>query len=692
MKSRKIYSSILALMIVFGLLFSNIRAINASAATNALGASDFLKASGPVLKNNSGNGAIVNLRGTNLGGWLMQEGWMSPNGEAALDRSGWTASASSTEPGGSAANALDANLSTRWSSGAAQASGQWFKVDFGGTRAFDEIAINANTSTGDYPGTFNVEVSNDNANWNSIKSATGSTQNVVVHVPDQLKQRYIRISLTGGKGNWFSIHDFNVYVTDDYSTRAKLTSRFGAATAKSLIDVYQDTWIQASDLDNIKNMGMNVVRVPIYWQVLMNTDGSMKPDSEAFRKLDWVVTESSNRGLYVILDYHGSPGAHCPWQSCGQMGSNTQWANATYQNWSVQIWQRIATRYNGNPAVAAYDLLNEPLLSFGEGENAAQVQQKMDFYNRLYTAVRAIDPNHLIMIAAFYSFNQALPPSTYGWTNVMYQTHHYDFNNSNNWGAQNTLIENGINDLTQYQTQWNIPVYAGEFWFHNFNDLYAKWYSALNARNISWTNWAYKNRNPAGNVDSGGTPNATNWGYYLGSTGQVPDINNDSAATIAAKWAGFGTNTFQAQTDFINTAKAYTANFGWSSIKATANNQYASADLNNGGVVYGNRTTVQGWEKFKIINNPDGSVSFQSQANNLYLTADLNNGTKLTALAKGVLGWEKFWRINNADGTVSFQAQANNLYVSADLNNSGIFYANRPSIQGWEKFIIAVAP
>lgn len=692
MKNRLVFLRILTLAIIVGLLLSNSPAMRASAASNTLGASDFLKANGTVLRNNSGNGAIVNLRGTNLGGWLLQEGWMSPNGEAALDRAGWTASASNTQSGSNANNALDGNATTRWSSGAAQASGQWFKVDMGAQRAFDEISINAGTSTGDYPGNFNVEVSNDNTNWTVIKSATGSSQNVIVHVPDQLTIRYVRVSLTSAKGNWFSIHEFNVYVSDEYNTRRVLTNRFGAATAKSLIDGYHDTWIQASDLDNIKNMGMNVVRVPIYWQVLMNTDGTMKSDADAFRKLDWIVTQSSNRGMYVILDYHGSPGAHCPWQSCGQMGSNQLWSNATYQNWSVQIWQRLATRYNGNPAVAAYDLLNEPLLTFGAGENAAQVQQKMDFYDRLYDAVRAIDPNHVIMIASFYSFGQALPPSTYGWTNVMYQTHHYNFNQANDWNAQNTLIESGINDLTQYQTQWNIPVYAGEFWFHNFNDLYGKWYTALNAHNISWTNWAYKNRNPVGNLDAGGIPNATNWGYYLQTSGQVPDINNDSSATIASKWAGFGTSTFQPQTDFINMTKAYTASFGWSSIKASANNNFVSADNYGNNPLVANRATAQGWETFQIINNPDGSVSFLSMANYKYITADLNNSGRLIASAKGVLGWEKFWKITNADGTVSFMAQANNKYVTADLNNGAVLYANRDTISGWEKFTIAAMP
>lgn len=50
------------------------------AVSYGLEASDFLKTSGIVIKNNYGTGSVVNLRGTNLGGWLLQESWMSPLG------------------------------------------------------------------------------------------------------------------------------------------------------------------------------------------------------------------------------------------------------------------------------------------------------------------------------------------------------------------------------------------------------------------------------------------------------------------------------------------------------------------------------------------------------------------------------------------------------------------------------------
>ena len=49
-----------------------------SAATGKIGTMDFLKANGKVLKNSYGSGDTVYLRGTNAGGYMLQEFWMTP--------------------------------------------------------------------------------------------------------------------------------------------------------------------------------------------------------------------------------------------------------------------------------------------------------------------------------------------------------------------------------------------------------------------------------------------------------------------------------------------------------------------------------------------------------------------------------------------------------------------------------------
>ncbi|TFE27520.1 cellulase family glycosylhydrolase [Cohnella luojiensis] len=547
---RRILLVAFSLMILSGLMVTVPQQPKANAAFEA---SDFLKTSGKVIKNNSGTGAIVNLRGPNLGGWLLQEAWMSP-----------------------------------------------------------------------------------------------------MNTPDQ------------------------------FTLTQTLWNRFGTDLNHSLQGGYQDVWIQASDLDNIKNMGLNLVRVPMYWEDFMNPDGSMKPDSHSFRKLDWVITESAQRNIYVMLDFHGIQGGACPWQSCGISNSNQLWSNSTYQDRTVQIWERIATRYNGNPTVAAYDLINEPLLTSGAVESSAQVQQKYNYYNRLYDAVRAKDPNHIIVVAAFFDWEQSLPPSTYGWTNVMYETHHYNFSNFDDWNLTNSMIDTWLSKMAQYQSSYNVPVYAGEFAFGQL-DLWDKWLAGLNAINASWSNWSYK-------VTGGG-----NWGYYNNSSSPVPDIYNDSSATIASKWSQFATANFQVNTGLINVIKKYAGGqpnppTSASSIRAVVNNNYVCAEDAGGSPLVADRTTVGGWEKFNVINNSDGTISLLALANNKYVTADLNQSTKLIARATTIQDWEKFRIVDRGDGKVALQALANNKFVSADLNLGAVLYANRDTASAWEEFIISAAP
>lgn len=542
-------SRLLSISICLLMLAALIPSFSMMRAEAAMGPQQFLKANGSVIRNQYGAGEIVNLRGTNLGGWLQQEEWMSPAG-----------------------------------------------------------------------------------------------------------------------------------VVDEYTLRRVLTNRFGEAGMQSLIDTYRSSWIQESDLDAMKQMGMNVTRVPFYWEDFMNLNGTMKPDSVAFKHLDWIINESAERDMYVILDFHGVPGAACPWHSCGQEGTNQFWSNATYRDWTKQIWTRIATRYNGNPTVAAYDLLNEPLVTMGAGENSSQIAQKMGVYNDLYQAVRAVDSDHIIVIAAFFDWYAAYSPSVYNWSNVIYEVHNYVFDDWFNYNFNQSEINRWLADFERIQREWNAPVYTGEFSF-DYNNLYEQWLMRLNDINVSWTNWSYK-------VRGGG-----NWGYFNNNNQAIPDLYNDSQATIAQKWSRFTTNYFNANTDLQDLVKRNTTTpavaEAWFSIKAVANNQYVSADNYGNDPLLANRTSVQNWEKFKVVQNSDNTISLLSRANQKYVKVDLNNGAKLVASSSQIQGWEKFERVDLGNGTFGLRSLANGLYVSTDLNQSTPqLVANRNSVGGaWEAFI-----
>jgi aryl-phospho-beta-D-glucosidase BglC (GH1 family) len=493
--------------------------------------------------------------GTSANWWSIADfGFQST---AAFDRKGWAITASSTEPGGSVNNLKDGNEATRWSSGAAQANGQWLQFDIGATETFNQVVLDNATDTNDYPRGYTVQVSADSTNWTQVASGAGYPKATPINFPPA-RGRYVKITQTGTSTTWWSIDELNVYLnSDDYNANITYINRFGASTAQSIYNTQQNTFIQASDLDNIASMGINLVRVPIAWTVLLNPDGTWK--TNAWTLIDWIVTQASQRNIYVLLDLHTLPGGDCPWESCGRIGLNPNefWNNTTYQNWVNNIWQTMAARYKGNSGVAGYDLMNEPLLSFNE--TSSDVNQKSAVYNRLYNTVRAADPDHMIFFNAFFNWANIAPPATYGWSNVVYEKHPYDFNGGLDWNAENTLVTNELADVAAKQDDptWSIPVLYGEYAPYQYDDIWSKWMSGLNSLHVSWTSWSYKVR--FGQYDGAGGY----WGLYNTDPNPVPVINNDSSSTINAKISQFPTSSFQANTSLINDVKTFTPGVSW---------------------------------------------------------------------------------------------------------------------------------
>ena len=134
---RRTFKRLTLFALALALLVPGFAWIEPGSARAAITSADFLKADGKFLRNQSGTGDIVTLRGTNLGGWLTFEDWMSPLGEFAMDRSQWSVSASDNNS--DASLAIDGDDTTRWTSGTVQTSGQWFQVDLGTVSLFNRI-------------------------------------------------------------------------------------------------------------------------------------------------------------------------------------------------------------------------------------------------------------------------------------------------------------------------------------------------------------------------------------------------------------------------------------------------------------------------------------------------------------------------------------------------------------------------
>ena len=319
---------------------------------------------------------------------------------------------------------------------------------------------------------------------------------------------------------------------DNYSVIQELDNRFGVAAEQDMIRCYQTNWITITDLQNIKNAGFNCVRVPVWWgdfYTLSSYGDNSGWRSDAFTELDWVVNNCANLGLYVIIDMHGVVGGQSTSQDCGQQNQNTYWGNSNYQGDTAWMWWQIANHYNGNATVAGYDLLNEP-------DGAPSTSAVWNVLNGLYQSVRSADPGHMIIMEGTFGnwdWDMLPDPATYGWTDVAYEMHEYQYN------APVSQVEQGsqdqVDDFNAHKS-WNVPCYIGEW-----NDMgmgagcYQDSINLYNGGGMSWTMWAYK-------AIHGLLPDG--WGWYDPTyMPPIPNISSDSAATICNDWQQWQTTS-----------------------------------------------------------------------------------------------------------------------------------------------------
>jgi len=372
-------------------------------------------------------------------------------------------------------------------------------------------------------------------------------------------------------------------LTDNYSVVSELDSRFGTNIEQSLIRTYQYNWITTHDLDNLRALGMNLVRVPFWWGDVETLSGAWRTD--AFDRLDWVVSNAWARGIYTILDFHGVPGGQSSSADTGEANLNAYWTSTADQAATALIWSNIASHYAGNPAVAAYDLMNEP--------SGAPTQLALWYmYTNLYQVVRSVDPDHICLMQGAWNgtatngqqvnWQWAVlpPPSMFGWSNVVYSMHSYAGSTS----AVTNEVNKQTSDFVNHHS-WNVPDYIGEFQGYGAGSCWQYTITNYDAYGMNWSTWAYK-------ATAGTVPNS--WGIYdptSSGTPPTPNIQTSSSATISNDWTqsqtvdGFGIVPFEQQYlgGPLANANSYVATSGVTLVVGTGSGVLANAiDINEG--------------------------------------------------------------------------------------------------------------
>ena len=585
----------------------------------------------------------------------------------------------------------------------------------------------------------------------SAREALGSNDFLKVNGTQIRKQKgtgdvvYLRGTNAGGwlvQENWMNPTN----ASDQKTMMTTLANRFGTSKRDELVSTYENNYWTTQDFDNCAEMGMSVIRLPFTYMNLCDDNGNLK--SNAFDRLDWFVQNCSQRGMYVILDMHGAFGSQNGMDHSGEINDGKQlYYNQSNKDKTLNLWKKIAEHFKGNPAVAAYDILNEPGI-----KAAATYSLHWDFYNEIYNTIRSKDSNHIIIMESCWDADNLPRPSQYGWTNVAYEYHYYPWSAQNSSDAQKSYFSSKVSDIANHN--YGVPTFVGEFTCFEQSEGWKAAMSTFNSQGWHWTTWSYK---VTGN---------SSWGIYNHNPEKV-DIYNDSADTIKNKWSAVGTANGWKNDKIYNLVKPYLSgtvtstggsttddsdnnstsgvatlyehsNYGGRAVsleegsydykdilaKGIVNDQISSLRVSDGYKVtiyddegfkgkskeFTSDASYVGDEmndktssiKIEKINNqtstttsyntvklPNGKYSIKAVANEKYVAAENGGSDPIVANRDNYSGsWETFYIVNNDDGTVSIKADANNKYVCAVLDEENQLTPRSNSISTWEKFKI----
>lgn len=300
------------------------------------------------------------------------------------------------------------------------------------------------------------------------------------------------------------------------------------------------------DLDQIAGLGFDVVRLPVSWSLLEPTQGHLDPVPVA--RIAQVVSWAAARHVRVVIDLHqdawskyvyAPKGTVCPPGSTAMDGGDgaPAWASVALtpacapggtreleppvQEAAQRFWDNenglqdeygkvvvhLARRFHDNPAVAGFELMNEPQPGFVPA--VMDGTELMRFHGKVVNAVVAAVPGfrQLFFVEPAGTRNVTgartfvLPWSTYSsYPNVVYAPHVY----TGVFTADHTLLMGAAGNVQTFDADYQaavddakalgLPLWVGEFGNDPDDDkaILAQHYAHQDALAVGGALWVWK--------------------------------------------------------------------------------------------------------------------------------------------------------------------------------------------------------
>ena len=137
------------------------------------------------------------------------------------------------------------------------------------------------------------------------------------------------------------------------------------------------------DFENIKSLGVEAVRVPVWFDAWIDDAAECSVSPDCFSLLDMALNWCESLQIFLIIDFHND---------CSG-GSKT---NPKIERTLLKVWQQVAARYKDRGKYVIYEVMNEP--HFSSGNLQADLAKWGKIQGNVIDAIRSVDKSHYIIV------------------------------------------------------------------------------------------------------------------------------------------------------------------------------------------------------------------------------------------------------------------------------------------------------
>lgn len=165
------------------------------------------------------------------------------------------------------------------------------------------------------------------------------------------------------------------------------------------------------DFECMKNMGVDVIRLPVHFDLLMEPKYTGKISETILEKLDKVCDWAEKNKIYLVIDDHSYNGES--WASNPPSIKNMR-------EHLISVWTQISSRYSSRSEYIIYEIINEP--PYKTGNDWYKLQKE------IVNLIRTKDSNRTVVVSSidFSSIDTLIRMKPLEDNNLIYAFHYYE--------------------------------------------------------------------------------------------------------------------------------------------------------------------------------------------------------------------------------------------------------------------------